>query len=77
MLIKVVAQAVLVYTISVFKLLIELCKNIQKKLLLNSSENMCEAKCRSGLRFRDLTCFKQMLVAKQSWRIFKIPTHCC
>lgn len=32
---------------------------------------MCEAKCKDGLDFKDLTSLNQNLVAKQGWRVIQ------
>lgn len=34
---------------------------------------MSQAKIRGGLGFKDLSCFNQVLVAKQGWRIMQAP----
>ena len=79
-LIKAVAQAVPAYAMSVFKLPIGLCEDIQKAMARfwwNSKpyqraihwsnwRNMCQAKCRGRMGFRDLIYFSQALVGKQS-----------
>lgn len=86
-LIKAVAQAVPTYAMSVFKLPQGLCDDMQKeiaKFWWGSSkekknihwsrwENLCQAKIRGGLGFKDLSCFNQALVAKQGWRIIQNP----
>lgn len=86
-LIKAVAQAVPAYAMSVFKLPLGLCEEMQKAIARfwwgNSKdhrpihwrrwEKMCQAKSRGGMGFRDLSSFNQALVAKQGWRIIQEP----
>lgn len=79
MLIKVVAQAVPTYAMSVFKLSFGTCVDIQQvipRFWWSSNmdkrsihwakwEKLSQAKQRGGLRFRDFASFNQALVAKQ------------
>ncbi|XP_024045337.1 uncharacterized mitochondrial protein AtMg00310-like [Citrus sinensis] len=86
-LIKVVAQAVPTFAMSVFKILLGLCEEIQKEVAKfwwgtdgkkkgihwRSWEKLSKAKIRGGMGFRDLSSFNQALVAKQGWRIIHNP----
>ena len=86
-LIKAVAQAVPTYAMSVFKLPLGLCDDMQgaiakfwwgstevkKSIHWSRWEILGQAKIRGGLGFKDLSCFNQALVAKQGWRIIKDP----
>lgn len=85
--IKAVAQAVPTFAMSVFKILLGLCEEIQKEVAKfwwgtygkkkgihwRSWEKLSKAKIRGGMGFRDLSSFNQALVAKQGWRIIHNP----
>ena len=87
MLIKAIAQAILAYAMSVFRLPIGLCIDIQntiaefwwgskkEKIRIHWAkwDRLCKAKRMGGMGFRDLTCFNQAIVAKQGWRVIHFP----
>lgn len=86
-LIKAVAQAVPTYAMSVFKIPMGLCNEIQQSIagfwwskrkekrgiFWTKWESMCQAKTRGGMGFRDISSFNQALVAKQGWRLIQNP----
>ena len=71
---------------SVFKLPLGLCEDMQKAIARfwwgNNKdhrpihwrrwEKMCQGKSRGGMGFQDLSSFNQALVAKQGWRIIQV-----
>ena len=84
-LIKAVAQAIPTYAMSVFKLPLGLCNDMQgaiaqfwwgstkekRSIHWSRWENLSQAKIRGGLGFKDLSCFNQALVVKQGWRLIQ------
>ncbi|KAL9413382.1 hypothetical protein AB3S75_041953 [Citrus x aurantiifolia] len=86
-LIKAVAQAVPAYAMSVFKIPMGLCNEIQQSIagfwwskrkekrgiFWTKWESMSQSKTRGGMGFRDISSFNQALVAKQGWRLIQNP----
>ncbi|KAH9649685.1 putative reverse transcriptase/RNA-dependent DNA polymerase [Citrus sinensis] len=62
-LIKAVAQAVPSYAMSVFKIPLAVCNDIQRAI----------AKIRGGIGFKDISSFNHALVAKQGWILLQYP----
>ena len=87
LLIKSVAQSVPTYTMSVFRLPLALCDDLQammarfwwgsevesRKLHWWRWEKLCWRKEEGGLGFRDVSAFNQALVTKQAWRVLQNP----
>nr|XP_023923447.1 transcription factor MYB51-like [Quercus suber] len=80
--IKAVAQATLTYSMSCFKLLDSLCKELgamisqfwwgkkeERKILWIAWDTLCKSKADGGMRFKDLKAFNLALLAEQGRRL--------
>ena len=86
-LIKSVAQALPIYTMSCFRPLDSLCNEInsmignfwwgqnqsKRKIHWQKWSKLCRQKVDGGMGFRDLSLFNQTLLAKQGWRLMQNP----
>ena len=90
-LIKSVIQAIPTYTMSYFKLLKGLIKELEmliqkfwwgysgdsRKVHWVKWKKLCEAKDRGGMGFKDIEKFNDALLAKQVWRMINNPDFLC
>jgi hypothetical protein len=90
-LIKSVAQAILIYVMGVFKLLDTMCEDItqlirkiwwgeeggQRKVHWISWEKLLLPKNQGGMGFRDMKLFNKALLAHQAWHLIQSPESIC
>lgn len=84
---KAIALAIPTFTLSVFKLYISLCTELESLIAkfrwgrivkrinsLDQLKKMCRQKLKGGLDFKNLHNFNLALVAKQGWRLLQNDT---
>jgi hypothetical protein len=90
-LLKLIAQAIPSYAMSVFKISKQTCKGItdamsqywwgddvnRKKMHWLAWWKMCVSKRKGGMCFHDIHCFNLALLAKQAWRLIQEPDSLC
>lgn len=90
-LIRAVAQSIPTYIISVFKLPMELCNDLnrlvrnyywgaekgKRKTHWYAWNKITRPKKQGGLGFKDFRLFNQALLARQAWRILEFPDSLC
>ena len=90
-LIRAIAQSIPTYVMSVFKLPMELCNDLnrlirnyywgaekgKRKTHWHAWHKITRPKKQGGLGFKDFCLFNQALLARQAWRILEFPDNLC